>query len=753
MTRLASKSQPASSAGGTPAKPDKRRWKVSRRGFLIGAGVVGGGLLLGIRFGWPEAQLKIAEMADNASAGFGRVSSDPFAWFEVLSAGQVRLLLTKVEMGQGVKTALAQIAAEELGIPPSELDVQFATTSQGFADSAGTAGSSTVSSLFQPLREAAATLREMLRAEAAKALSVPADALVAQGRSFVSRTDASKRIEFGQLVKDKSNWETPKTPPTLKSREAWEFIGRPMQRLDIPDKVTGKAVYGYDMRVEGMLYGAVLRPPTLEARLRSAQPGRAASMPGVKQVVIDLPNQFAGVVAASRVAAQNALAALDVTWERGKLWEQEEIDRIVTAGDSGGTTIQRAGDAPAQLSKGVTLSAEYRTPFAVQTPLEAQAALADVKADRATVWVSTQSQFSARRSVAQAIGLKEEQVEIAPTLLGGGFGRKSGSNEVAVEAARLSKAAGAPVHVAWTRQEEFQNGFVRPSTHHRLLARLGNGKVEAMEHHQASGDVLFSFFPQIARTAVGADFGATRGAMIRYGIPHRRVVAHRKDLPVRTGPWRGLGLLPNTFAVESFMDELAVALEQDPLALRLSLLPGDTWGRRMKAVLTAAAEKGGWGTPAPQGRARGIACCSDVDTVVAQVAEISLDRASGKISVHQIALAMDCGLAINPDGIRAQAEGGVMWGVSSALIEEMRVEKGEVQPRNFDAYPLLTIKDAPNVDVTLLDTLGDGKPRGVGEPPMGPTAAAIGNAFFHLTGKRLRQIPFTPERVKAALAA
>jgi isoquinoline 1-oxidoreductase beta subunit len=271
-----------------------------------------------------------------------------------------------------------------------------------------------------------------------------------------------------------------------------------------------------------------------------------------------------------------------------------------------------------------------------------------------------------------------------------------------------------------------------------------------MKHEQSSGDVLFTFFPKIAGDMLGADFGAYRAAQLKYDVPNRETVAWRKTLPIKTGPWRGLGLLANGFAVESFMDELAHATGVDALEWRLRHLPNDDWGKRMAAVLQAAADLGEWHSPAPQGRARGIACVSDADTVVAQVAEVSLDPASGKPRVHKISLAMDCGLVINPNGVIAQAQGGVMWGVGSALIEEMRLENGTVSARNFDSYALLSIKDAPLVNVKLLDTLSDGKPRGVGEPPMGPTAASIGNALFALTGKRLRQIPFTAERIKAA---
>lgn len=729
------------------AKTAKRKWRISRRGFLIGAGVGVGGLLLGVRFGLPEAQLRIAQGLEGASAGFGQVPTEPQAWFEVLPGGQVRLLLTKMEIGQGVMTSLAQLAAEELGIPPSELDVRMATTNQAFADSLGTAGSASVSSLFKPIREAAANLRVMLQAEAAKRLGVPVAALVIDGRAFAAQNDASKRVDFGQLVAGDVKWEAPKEPPALKPSSEWQFIGQPVQRVDIPDKVTGAAAYAYDARVPGMLYGAVLRAPTIGATLRRVQPGTAASVPGVKHVVID--DKFAGVVATSRAAAAQGVAALQAEWEQGKLWQQAELEAIVTAG--GGTMIQREGDAPAALRGGPVVSAEYRTPFAIQTPLEAQAALADVKADRATVWASTQSPLSVRRSVAQALSLREEQVEVVPMMVGGGFGRKSGPGDVAIEAARLSKAAGAPVHVAWNRQEEFHYGFVRPLTHHAMAGKVENGRITAWQHDQATGDVLFAFFPQIAKTVVGADFGATRAATIRYDVANRLTTSARKDLPVKTGPWRGLGLLPNAFAMESFMDELAAAADADPLKFRLDHLPQDAWGRRMAAVLNEAARMGRWGEPLPEGRARGIACTSDVDTLVAQVAEVSLDRATGQIRVHSIALAMDCGLVVNPDGVKAQAEGSVMWGVGSALLEEARVENGQFTARNFDAYPLLTMKQAPDVQVALLDTLQDGQPRGVGEPPMGPTAAAIGNAFYQLTGARLRELPFTPERVQAAL--
>jgi isoquinoline 1-oxidoreductase beta subunit len=398
------------------------------------------------------------------------------------------------------------------------------------------------------------------------------------------------------------------------------------------------------------------------------------------------------------------------------------------------------------------VSGEYRTPFAVHAHLEAQAALAEVQPDRIRVWSSTQAQSSVQSAVAKALGVDEKTVEVIPTYLGGGFGRKVG-DEVAIEAARLARASGVPVHIGWTRTEDMRYGYFRPPTHHRLAARLdADGNLAALEHRQASGDVAFAFLPNFLQPVMGADFGAYRGALIRYAVPNKQTVAYRTELPIRTGWWRGLGLLANVYAVESFMDEAAHAAGADPLAFRLrhldDAIPAHS---RLKAVLNAAADLSGWGTPAPEGRARGIACCIDVDTAVAMVAEVSVVRETGQIRVHRVAAAMDAGLVVNPDGARAQVEGNIMWGVGSALIEELTVKDGQVEAGNFDRYPLLTMKEAPDVDVVLLEA-GDGRPRGVGEPPIGPVAAAIGNAVFALTGVRFRQLPMTPARVTAALS-
>jgi isoquinoline 1-oxidoreductase beta subunit len=350
--------------------------------------------------------------------------------------------------------------------------------------------------------------------------------------------------------------------------------------------------------------------------------------------------------------------------------------------------------------------------------------------------------------------VKPKQIEIIPAYLGGGFGRKISLDpivDVAVSAARLSKAVGAPVHVGWDRTEEMRYGFFRPFTRHKLSAALdGEGRVEALSLQQASGNGLAGLFPEIANRIIGFDLGATRAARIIYAIPNLDVTVWRHELPIPTGTWRGVGLFPNTFPIESFIDELAHAAGVDPLQFRLDNLPDDILGQRLRAVLEAVAERAEWGKALPQGRAQGVACCADAGTVVAEVAEVSLEQNAGRIRVHRVVAAMDCGRAVNPDGASAQVEGCIVMGTSAALLEEITVKDGRVEADNFHRYPLLRLRDAPDVETILLQA-PDGKPRGVGEPPIGPIAPAIGNAFFALTGVRLRQLPMTPERVKSAL--
>jgi isoquinoline 1-oxidoreductase beta subunit len=712
-----------------------RRWRVTRRGFLIGAGIVGGGLALGATLGVPALRLAVADSLDGAAppASF---PDAPALWFAIAPDGAVRLHMPKVEMGQGVHTALAQIAADELGVSWERISVAQSGSLGPVADGGGTSASNSVASLFTPLRETAAALRELLRAEAAARLGVAAAALAAADGAFFVAASPERRLGYGELAAGAAARELPEGPPPLRPPAEWRLIGASVPRLDLPDKIRGAATYGYDARAEGMLFGAVARPPTIGARLRRAAPGEAAARPGVAAVVAE--RDFAGAVADSRSAAFSAVGAMDLEWDEPPPLQQEQIDAAVRAAPGRGVVIQRAGDVAAALRGASVISAEYRTPMAAHAQMEPQSALVDVRADRVVAHVSTQSPVATAQAIARALGRDAKSVEVIPTYLGGGFGRRIVS-EVAVEAARLSAAAGRPVHVGWTRTEEFRHGFVRPPTHHVLRAALGSGgRIAAIEHSQASGDVLFPLFPAALRAVFGADFGAWRGARISYAVPNIAVSAERAPLPLPTGAWRGLGLLANVFAVESFVDELAHAAGADPLAFRAANAGDDEQGRRVRAVLAAVAERSGWGGAAPAGRARGVACSIDASTAVAHVAEVSL-KADGGVRVHKVWAAVDPGLPINPDGVAAQTEGNILMGLSSTLIERLTVRDGKIAAGNFDAYPLLSMRDAPEVDVQVLRS-GD-VPYGVGEPPMGPIAAAVANALFALTGRRARELP------------
>lgn len=592
----------------------------------------------------------------------------------------------------------------------------------------------------------------MLRAEAARKLNQPLEDLVARDGAIVLVADPQVRVTYGELAGRDVAWQVPEEDVPLKPASEQTYIGQSMPRVDLPSKITGEATFGYDARAEGMLYGAAVHRPTIEAKMLSAGPGEAAGMPGVVGVVIE--DGFAGVVAKSRLQAWAARNALEVEWDEGYLWQQEELEELVTAGGRGGVNIQREGDADSLLSSGAPITAEYRSGMASHAPMEPQAALAIVGPAGGKVWTSTQFELTARREVAAALDLEPEQIEVILTFLGGGFGRKIELDPVpspAVEAARLSRAVGAPVHVGWDRFEEMRDGFVRPLTHHQLSAVLDDqGRIEAMRHEQASGDALFGGFPAPVGKVLGFDFGSTRGAQILYSVANRDTTVWRRQMPIPTGSWRGLGLMANVFALESFIDELAHGAGADPLLFRLAHLPDDVLGQRMGAVLEAAAERAGWGEGQPEGRAQGMACSNDGGTVVAEVAQISLDRDSGRIRVHKVVAAVDAGRTINPDGATAQIEGCIVMGTSAALLEEITVKDDRVQAGNFDRYPLIRMAEAPDVETILLEA-PDGKPRGLGEPPLGPIAAAIGNALFALTGVRLRRLPMTPDRVKVAL--
>ena len=731
----------------------EREWRVSRRGFLIGMAVTGTALALGIPLGLPVGRRKLAELIATDIEMPGP-DMNPLLWLEVLHDNRIRLFVPKAELGQGTHTSLAQVTAEELEVGWEKLEVIHASSTQAEDLYRGTFGSQSIMSLYRPLRQAAATMREMLRIQASLRLKQPPEKLTARDGGFEITGDPKTRISYGALVDKNITWQVPKKAVPIKDPRTFKFIGKPMARIDLLGKVTGKTLFGSDIRFDGMLYGAVVRRPTIGAKMLSASPGPATDMPGVVKVVVE--NGFAGVVAKSRARASAARDAMEIKWDKGHLWQQEELEKMIAVGGPGGVVTQNQGNAQAVLAKSKTMMAEYLSGLGAHATLETQAAVANMSAQGGRVWMSTQWESTVADDVAAALGLKKQQIEIIPAYVGGGFGRKAdipAVSHVAVEAARLSRAVGAPVHISWDRTEEMRHSFYRPIVRNRFSAALDDkGRIKAMSVQHASGQCLEGLYPpsQFVYRAVGFDIGASNGTYITYSVPHRHTITWVHKLPILTGPWRGVGLFPNTFAKESFMDELAHAANADPLQFRLDYLPKGILGQRLRVALKAAADRAGWGKTAPAGRARGIACCIYTGTVVAEVAEISLNKETGKIRVHKVTAAIDPGLPVNPNQVIAQVEGSVVMGTSATLIEEIIVKDGRVEAENFDQYPLLKLSEAPEVETILLEA-PDGRPRGVGESAIGPVGAAIGNAFFALTGVRLRQLPMTQERVKKAL--
>jgi isoquinoline 1-oxidoreductase beta subunit len=720
---------------------------MTRRRFLKIAGISGAGLFVLLGGG---AAIGIRAL-QSGEQPLPPLTNDPNAWLKIEPDGRVLLSLSKMEMGQGIYSTAAQIAADELDVPFEQVALASADTTSMPFDMLGTAGSISVMQIYGSLRQAAATARQTLIELAAQRSGQPAEQFVARQGRVVSRDDASVGFSYGELVQGRQLVRASDTAAPLKSPSEFTIMGRDVPRIDIPDKVTGKAIYGADPRPEGMLIGRIARPPVFGATIQSVDLEAARSSPGVIAALRD--GEFVGVAAETMDQAGVALGALNVQWRQPQtLLQQADVEAALLEGRSP-TTLKEAGDVDGALSGAErTVTAQYRTGFMAHAQIEPMVGIADVRADSATVWAPTQAPFIVRDQIAEATGLDAEQVTVIPTLIGGGFGRKSLS-EAAVEAARLSKAAGRPVRVSWNRGEEFQHGYTGPMTATDVTAALDDqGRIVAWDQHLASGFVLFGFFPWFLRLLFGQDFGASRGAVGPYTVANQRVAMTAKELPVRTASWRGLGLLPNVFAVEQFVDELALTAQVDPLEFRLRHLANDEAGQRMRRVLETAAEQAEWGAPLPADHGRGIACAFDADTYIAQVAEVRVDRVSGAVQPLRVTAAVDCGLAISPNNVAAQTEGGIMMGLSAALKEEVTIRDGQWSARDFASYQVFRIADAPEIAVTIIDNR-DTPPGGMGEPPIGPIGAAVANAIAAATGARVRTMPMTPERVLAALNA
>jgi isoquinoline 1-oxidoreductase subunit beta len=725
------------------------RWKMTRRRFLIGTGTLG---LLGVGgwFGIQEGRLALMDRIEEIAGSGTKFPDSPNVWFEIAPTGPVVFFSPKLEMGQGIHSALAQIAAEELEVDWSQLESRQADSTRGFdAGLMFTFGSTSVNRLFRPVCEAAATMREMLRLEAAGQLGMSVAEVVALKGVCFARLNVKRKLTYGQIVAAKTGeWVMPVSKPILKARKSYSSIGQKMPRVDVRAKLLGEPVYGLDVSVPGMLYGAVAHPPQFGAKLKSGSAGDLGKIPGVEKIVIDVEKNFAGVAASTRMVAHNVLKQLEknLIWTGGSSINQAELDAMVTARPGEGMVVRRRGNAGAINRTGTPLEASYRTPMAAHAHLEPLCATVHVQDKLIEAWVSTQMPISDAQALEPFAGKRE--VRIYPMQMGGSFGRK-GAQTCAAAAARLSSETAKPVHVGWTREDEMRHSFYRPPAHMFLRGSLTpDGKIQAIEQVTASGDSIFSTIkiPELIKNLIGLDFGVHSGMFAPYALPNYEVRSIRLALPVPTGPWRGVGVFPNIFAVESFIDELAHAAKRDPLEFRLAHVPDTAEGARMKRVLEDVRERSNWNTPVASGRARGVAFSISTGTHVGMVVEISQnDR---EIVVERVTVSVDAGLVINPINAGLQAKGSLIMGIGSTLIEKITITNGRVDQENFKtlegssapAYPLMTLKQTPTeIDVYFVDSEED--PQGMGEPVIGAVGAAIANALFTLTGKRQRELP------------
>lgn len=713
---------------------------LKRRKFLkfsaLGVGLMVGGVYL-TRHQWRRA---IFEMAESAIVPYNGDTS-PNLWIQISPDNEVILHSSKVEMGQGTFTGLAQLAAEELEVDPARIKVVHAETASGNIDGLSTGGSLSIASLWQPLREMAATMREMLKAKAAEKLGLAvADLKVENGIV----TGGGQSLSYGEIVKEVTEWDFP-DPPALKDPRDFKYVGKDLPRVDLYDKIVGTPMFGIDVELPDMLHASVLRPAKVDASLKSCDTSLAEKMPGVVKIVKE--EDFVGVIAESHIQAELARKALKVEWEVNREWNLEDVKAMTRVGKGSATVIQKEGAAKDILDEAQKtnnlLSIEFASPIGAHAQIEPNGATALFREGKVTVWLSTQVPAITHREVCERLGLKKEEVNIIPQYLGGGFGRRLHTPN-AMEAAVMSKAVGRPVKSFFDRQQEFQNDTFRPPTHHIMRGKLdGNGNIEAIEHSFCSGDVAFdsALFPAAVKPILGADIGAIRGGSIQYrAIPNIRATSWHVDLPFATSWWRSLGLLANTFAIESFLDELAIKAGRNPVDFRLAHIKDDEAGIRLKNVIKACAEKANYSDRPAGNRAMGFAASVDAGSPCAQVVEVSI--VEDQIKVHKVTAALDCGIAVNPDQVKAQVEGCIIMGISASMFEKMDLQKNTLQPIIYGPYKMALMKDSPReIDVVLVQGADFAGP--VGEPPLGPVGAAIGNAIRRLTGKRLTELPLS----------
>lgn len=680
----------------------------------------------------------------------------PNGWIRIDPDGFVTLTVGKSEMGQGVRTSLPMILAEELGADWTRIRLVQASPGPDF-QRLGTGGSFSVSGSWKPLRTAGAAAREMLLSAAALTWGVDrAECRAANGS--VVHLPTKRSMHFGELTAKAATLPLPVDPPLKPLSEA-SLLGRPTKRFDGPAIVTGKAKFGLDTKIPKMRYATLVRPPVLGGKVASFDATAAKKVRGVRDVV-RISNGVA-VVADNSWAALKGRDALIVAFEPGPFAAFDSdvhAGRLATAAATPGFTMTKTGDGLAALEQAAQkLTAEYSYPFYPHAPLETMNCVADVRKDECELWIPTQSPNGAQRDVAKLLGLALEKVRVNVTLMGGAFGRRL-ANDYAIEAAEVSRAIAAPVQLFWTRADDMKHGHFQAASVHHLSGGLdATGRLTTWGHKKASSFHNLGAKPTAEELSTAAYYQDSAWGVydIPYNIASTETAYAVVDTHVPIGPWRAVFSPPSTFARESFIDELARAAKQDPIEFRLRMLDGTETVKaggltidrqRLRRVLEVVREKSGWTRPLAPGLGRGVACNVYAgQTHVAYVAEASVR--DGVPRVHRVVCVIDCGVVVNPLGIESQVEGGVIWGLSSAFKGEITFRKGEVEQSSFADFEVLRIDETPVVEVHIIPSHG-AQPYGVGEPTVPPLVPAVINAIFDATGKRVRRLPIRPSDFK-----
>jgi isoquinoline 1-oxidoreductase subunit beta len=687
-----------------------------------------------------------------------KVVASPFeAWIRIDLDGKVTLICARSEMGQGVFTSLPMILAEELDVNWADVRIQQAETSRRLYGGQGTGGSGSVTGSWLPLRQAAACARAMLIQTAATKWKISeAECFTKDGAVFQKNGHLS--FGYGELAGEASRLPIPEPGSIpLKPAGSFRIVGKSLPRVDIPAKTNGSARFGIDVRIPGMLFASIERCPTFGGRVKSFNADAAQKIPGVQKIFVipPVPQCHAAggvaVAATSTWSALKARKALTIEWDHGPHSEESSNslhNQLTDLAQSPGRLITHWGDAEATLSAATVtpLNAEYELPFQEHATMEPMNCTVHIQDDHAEAWAPAQDPNWVSDMVALVSGLPEKAIKVHTTFMGGGFGRRF-HGDFAVEAAQVSKEMRAPVQVLWTREDCLQHGFYRPASLHKLTASLDrNGDIAAWKYRNVSTSIRVFWDAPDKVVPEAQELGMAQ--RIPYAIADYRLEYAPAASGVPRGWWRSVENHVICYVIESFIDELAHRAGIDPLAYRLQLLrkatnsaakPNEEQRQRLIKVLSHAAEKAGWGRALPPGHAMGIACDAAYSPT-AQIAEISIDEQK-KIRVHRVICAIDCGHAVNPDGVRAQIEGGIVFGLTAALKGAITIKEGQVEQTNFDKYPMLRFNEMPEIEIDILPS--DRNPSGVGEAGVPPIGPAVANAIFAAAGKRVRHLPVT----------